>query len=261
MSGWNQAILQSRKLHQRTSWTDRGCALQAASATSECVTLLFWAQVTKESLKGDPTIRWGDKSYTLIVYSDGTFGSNCDVSFFTPCKGGLTHIISTFLGEITSCLFGSMRLMTPWCWWPCAGMWTRKSRAREANGRSSPLWSSLLLKVKTSANDVLVFLRDQTWSESCRLPRSWCLLWMKKSGETSAVPKNNTMRRWVRPVKKKQTQKKVASGAAGLTAVCSPGTGPADFVLRLHGFRKSCHQTEKAASGHVCPTGVAAGIL
>lgn len=61
--------------------------------------------------------------------------------------------------------------------------------------------------------------------------------------------------------KKIKTQKKVASGAAGLTAVCSPGTGPADFVLRLHGFRKSCHQTEKAASGHVCPTGVAAGIL
>lgn len=82
MSGWNQAILQPRKLHQRMSWTDRGCALQAASATSDCVTLLFWAQITKESLKGDPTIRWGDKSYTLIVYSDGTFGSNCDVSFF-----------------------------------------------------------------------------------------------------------------------------------------------------------------------------------
>lgn len=89
MPGWNQAILQSRKLHQRMSSTDRGCALQAASATSDCVTLLFWAQITKESLKGDPTIRWGDKSYTLIVYSDGTFGSNCDVSFFLHLAKGV----------------------------------------------------------------------------------------------------------------------------------------------------------------------------
>lgn len=37
-------------------------------------------QMTLEALVGDPTIRWGDKSYNSIVYSDGTFGSNCDVS-------------------------------------------------------------------------------------------------------------------------------------------------------------------------------------
>ncbi|KAM4600751.1 peroxisomal carnitine O-octanoyltransferase-like [Polymixia lowei] len=31
-----------------------------------------------EALTGDPTIRWGDKSYNSISFSDGTFGSNCD---------------------------------------------------------------------------------------------------------------------------------------------------------------------------------------
>uniref|UniRef100_A0A3Q3LWQ2 Peroxisomal carnitine O-octanoyltransferase n=1 Tax=Mastacembelus armatus TaxID=205130 RepID=A0A3Q3LWQ2_9TELE len=30
------------------------------------------------ALTGNPTIRWGDKSYNSLVFSDGTFGSNCD---------------------------------------------------------------------------------------------------------------------------------------------------------------------------------------
>lgn len=38
--------------------------------------------MTMEALTGDPTIRWGDKSYNSLVFSDGTFGSNCDVSLF-----------------------------------------------------------------------------------------------------------------------------------------------------------------------------------
>lgn len=37
-----------------------------------------YTNMTLEALVGDPTIRWGDKSYNSIVYSDGTFGSNCD---------------------------------------------------------------------------------------------------------------------------------------------------------------------------------------
>ncbi|KAG7242409.1 hypothetical protein CRUP_000934, partial [Coryphaenoides rupestris] len=36
--------------------------------------------MTLETLVGDPTIRWGDKSYNSISYADGTFGSNCDHS-------------------------------------------------------------------------------------------------------------------------------------------------------------------------------------
>ncbi|KAG7282172.1 hypothetical protein CRUP_034919 [Coryphaenoides rupestris] len=36
--------------------------------------------LTLETLVGDPTIRWGDKSYNSISYADGTFGSNCDHS-------------------------------------------------------------------------------------------------------------------------------------------------------------------------------------
>ncbi|KAM3872650.1 peroxisomal carnitine O-octanoyltransferase-like [Diretmus argenteus] len=37
-----------------------------------------YTNMTLEALTGDPTNRWGDKSYTSISFSDGTFGSNCD---------------------------------------------------------------------------------------------------------------------------------------------------------------------------------------
>ncbi|XP_074538683.1 peroxisomal carnitine O-octanoyltransferase [Halichoeres trimaculatus] len=37
-----------------------------------------YTNMALESLTGNPTIRWGDKSYNSIVFSDGTFGSNCD---------------------------------------------------------------------------------------------------------------------------------------------------------------------------------------
>ncbi|KAM3872708.1 peroxisomal carnitine O-octanoyltransferase [Diretmus argenteus] len=37
-----------------------------------------YTNMTLEALTGDPTNRWGDKSYNSISFSDGTFGSNCD---------------------------------------------------------------------------------------------------------------------------------------------------------------------------------------
>ncbi|XP_047454810.1 peroxisomal carnitine O-octanoyltransferase [Mugil cephalus] len=37
-----------------------------------------YTNMTLEALTGDPTIRWGDKSYNSIVFADGTFGSTCD---------------------------------------------------------------------------------------------------------------------------------------------------------------------------------------
>lgn len=37
-----------------------------------------YTQLTRLALTGDPTIRWGDKSYNLICFSNGTFASNCD---------------------------------------------------------------------------------------------------------------------------------------------------------------------------------------
>ncbi|XP_054639070.1 peroxisomal carnitine O-octanoyltransferase [Dunckerocampus dactyliophorus] len=37
-----------------------------------------YTNITLEALTGDPTIRWGDKSYNSLVFSDGTFGSTCD---------------------------------------------------------------------------------------------------------------------------------------------------------------------------------------
>lgn len=37
-----------------------------------------YTQLTDLALTGDPTNRWGDKSYNLICFSNGIFGSNCD---------------------------------------------------------------------------------------------------------------------------------------------------------------------------------------
>ncbi|XP_037692499.1 peroxisomal carnitine O-octanoyltransferase isoform X2 [Choloepus didactylus] len=37
-----------------------------------------YSQVATMTLTGDPTVRWGDKSYNLVSFSNGVFGSNCD---------------------------------------------------------------------------------------------------------------------------------------------------------------------------------------
>ncbi|XP_075171733.1 peroxisomal carnitine O-octanoyltransferase isoform X2 [Anomaloglossus baeobatrachus] len=37
-----------------------------------------YSQITKLGLTGDPTVRWGDKSYNSIAYRNGVLGSNCD---------------------------------------------------------------------------------------------------------------------------------------------------------------------------------------
>ncbi|XP_039661071.1 peroxisomal carnitine O-octanoyltransferase isoform X3 [Perca fluviatilis] len=37
-----------------------------------------YTNLTLEALTGNPTIRWGDKSYNSLVFADGTFGSTCD---------------------------------------------------------------------------------------------------------------------------------------------------------------------------------------
>ncbi|XP_041104760.1 peroxisomal carnitine O-octanoyltransferase-like [Polyodon spathula] len=37
-----------------------------------------YTQMASVALTGDPTIRWGDKSYNFLCYADGSFGSNCD---------------------------------------------------------------------------------------------------------------------------------------------------------------------------------------
>lgn len=39
-------------------------------------------QMTLEALTGDPTVRWGDKSYNSVAFADGTLASTCDVSLF-----------------------------------------------------------------------------------------------------------------------------------------------------------------------------------
>ncbi|KAJ1100833.1 hypothetical protein NDU88_005908 [Pleurodeles waltl] len=37
-----------------------------------------YSEISLALLAGDPTVRWGDKSYNCLIFSNGTFGSNCD---------------------------------------------------------------------------------------------------------------------------------------------------------------------------------------
>ncbi|XP_068942217.1 peroxisomal carnitine O-octanoyltransferase [Petaurus breviceps papuanus] len=46
--------------------------------SSPQVTPENYSEVTAMVLTGDPTVRWGDKSYNLISFSNGVFGCNCD---------------------------------------------------------------------------------------------------------------------------------------------------------------------------------------
>ncbi|XP_069504492.1 peroxisomal carnitine O-octanoyltransferase isoform X2 [Ambystoma mexicanum] len=39
-----------------------------------------YSEITLASVAGDPTVRWGDKSYNCLIFSNGTLGSNCDHS-------------------------------------------------------------------------------------------------------------------------------------------------------------------------------------
>ncbi|XP_061441604.1 peroxisomal carnitine O-octanoyltransferase isoform X2 [Rhineura floridana] len=41
-----------------------------------------YSEITALSLLGDPALRWGDKSYNCIIFSNGVLGSNCDHSPF-----------------------------------------------------------------------------------------------------------------------------------------------------------------------------------
>ncbi|XP_069815587.1 peroxisomal carnitine O-octanoyltransferase [Dendropsophus ebraccatus] len=37
-----------------------------------------YSQITRAALAGDPTVRWGDKSYNFLIWRSGVFGSTCD---------------------------------------------------------------------------------------------------------------------------------------------------------------------------------------
>ncbi|KAF0879424.1 peroxisomal carnitine O-octanoyltransferase [Crocuta crocuta] len=50
--------------------------------SSPHVTPEDYSQVTAMILVGDPTVRWGDKSYNLVSFSNGIFGCSCDHSPF-----------------------------------------------------------------------------------------------------------------------------------------------------------------------------------
>uniref|UniRef100_A0A673K378 Peroxisomal carnitine O-octanoyltransferase-like n=1 Tax=Sinocyclocheilus rhinocerous TaxID=307959 RepID=A0A673K378_9TELE len=61
---------------ERTHWAK----VRATPSTEapQPITVQVSTTLTHLALTGDPTIRWGDKSYNLICFSNGTFASNCD---------------------------------------------------------------------------------------------------------------------------------------------------------------------------------------
>ncbi|XP_006031764.1 peroxisomal carnitine O-octanoyltransferase isoform X1 [Alligator sinensis] len=55
-----------------------------------------YSQITRLALAGDPTIRWGDKSYNSIFFSNGTVCSNCD---HTPMDGMVLVALGSYVDE------------------------------------------------------------------------------------------------------------------------------------------------------------------
>ncbi|XP_022371123.1 peroxisomal carnitine O-octanoyltransferase [Enhydra lutris kenyoni] len=64
--------------------------------SSPHVTPEDYSQVTTMTLTGDPTVRWGDKSYNLISFSNGVFGSSCD---HAPFDGMVMINIGHYINE------------------------------------------------------------------------------------------------------------------------------------------------------------------
>lgn len=113
-----------------------------------------------------------------------------------------------------------------------------------------------------------MLLRVWTQLDQCRLPRSWCSLWMKKSGLTSATQNSNTSNRWAilttNLSEKKPDAKWLVHNHICVTVhsfVYFIDKGSAGFVLRLHSIWKSSYQTQPAASRHLCSTSSAVGLL
>uniref|UniRef100_A0A673T2N2 Peroxisomal carnitine O-octanoyltransferase n=1 Tax=Suricata suricatta TaxID=37032 RepID=A0A673T2N2_SURSU len=64
--------------------------------SSPHVTPEDYSQATSMTLIGDPTVRWGDKSYNLVSFSNGVFGCSCDHS---PFDAMVTVNISHYVDE------------------------------------------------------------------------------------------------------------------------------------------------------------------
>lgn len=138
-TGWVKTLFHPRELHKCKNLDYLNPALTRMTFRFDSVNLTL-LQMTVEALAGNPMIRWGDKSYNSIVFSDGTFGSTCDVSFGCPASGIKTVLAAMFCSqnECKKCceyLFCSMLHTMPWCSCLCAGILIRKSRLQKANGR------------------------------------------------------------------------------------------------------------------------------
>nr|XP_033945490.1 peroxisomal carnitine O-octanoyltransferase isoform X3 [Pseudochaenichthys georgianus] len=55
-----------------------------------------YTNITRAALTGDPTIRWGDKSYNSLSFADGTFGTTCD---HAPYDGMVLVSLSWYLDQ------------------------------------------------------------------------------------------------------------------------------------------------------------------
>uniref|UniRef100_A0A8C2X403 Peroxisomal carnitine O-octanoyltransferase n=1 Tax=Cyclopterus lumpus TaxID=8103 RepID=A0A8C2X403_CYCLU len=61
-----------------------------------------YTNLTVEALTGNPTIRWGDKSYNSLSFADGTFGISCDVSLYVLDVQPVSHVFRSRCSRCSS---------------------------------------------------------------------------------------------------------------------------------------------------------------
>ncbi|TSK20192.1 Peroxisomal carnitine O-octanoyltransferase [Bagarius yarrelli] len=76
---WGEGVA-ALTTEKRTTWAKAREHLISIDPANKTIleTIQSSLFMTRLALTGDPTVRWGDKSYNLISFADGTFSSNCD---------------------------------------------------------------------------------------------------------------------------------------------------------------------------------------
>ncbi|XP_063093230.1 peroxisomal carnitine O-octanoyltransferase isoform X3 [Cavia porcellus] len=78
---------------------------------SALVTPEDYSQILTMVLTGDPTVRWGDKSYNLISFSNGVFGCNCDhAPFDAMVMVNIAHYVDERIIETEGRWMGSEKV-------------------------------------------------------------------------------------------------------------------------------------------------------
>ncbi|KAK7147285.1 hypothetical protein R3I94_009962 [Phoxinus phoxinus] len=103
-----------------------------------------YTQLTQMALTGDPTIRWGDKSYNLICFSNGTFASNCD------------HAPYDAMVLVSNGYFVDQKLRA------CGGVWKGSEVVREM-----PVPEELIFTVDERVRRDIALAKEQ-YNKSCK---------------------------------------------------------------------------------------------